>query len=151
MDQERQIAEAKERGEPIPVFPALISAPKPYPTGPKKPRKGLTQLSPEHQAAFQKRIKGLTAEEQELEEKAFLAELGAGRDLATAYVSIMSKQDAEREKRKQEGKETIGDKIVFAFRVRESFSQSEAEAQKAEAKEKDAAGEEPGVVDKKST
>jgi len=129
LDQEKQIEEAKAEGKSIPVFAPLVSSVKQRSTAATKAtiqkiEKPLSQLSPENQALFQKRMEGLNAEERELEERAFKAELETGRELASAYVSIMAKQDAEREQRKIEGKETIGDKFTAAFRFRPTYNKS---------------------------
>lgn len=149
LDQEKQIEEAKAEGRPIPVFPALVSSIKQKPIGAikatiQKTEEPLSQLSPENQALFQKRIEGLDAEERELEERAFKAEIETGRELASAYVSIMAKQDAEREQRKIEGRETIGDKFTNAFRFRPSYNKTQDEQSKS-------AGNETEVREKKST
>ncbi|KAG9245864.1 hypothetical protein BJ878DRAFT_574496 [Calycina marina] len=128
LDQEKQIEEAESEGRPVPVFPPLVASIKkskasgPTATAIAQAEKPLSDLSPENQAVFQKRIEGLDPEERELEERAFKAELETGKELATAYVSIMAKQDAEREQRKKEGKETIGDKLTAAFRVRPTYN-----------------------------
>ena len=142
LDQEKQIEEAKAEGKPIPVFPPLVSSVKQRSTAATKAtiqkiEKPLSQLSPENQALFQKRMEGLNAEERELEERAFKAELETGRELASAYVSIMAKQDAEREQRKIEGKETIGDKFTAAFRFRPTYKKPQDEVPKPEGTEAD--------------
>ena len=146
LDQEKQIEEAKAEGKPAPVFPPLVHSIKQKTTAATKAtlqqiEKPVSQLSPENQALFQKRIEGLNAEERELEERAFKAELETGREMASAYVSIMAKQDAEREQRKRDGNETIGDKFTAAFRFRPNYDKVQEEQAKQE-KSKKEGGEE---------
>ena len=51
-----------------------------------------------------------------LEERAIKAEIQAGEEVAGHLTNIFEKQEAERKKRKEEGKETIADKVTSIFR-----------------------------------
>lgn len=123
LDQEKAIEAAKAEGKPLPAFPPLLSA-KPTSTTASithnlednkfKP----SDLSPSVQKGFKKRLEGLKDEEREVEERAIKAEIQAGEQVAASLGTIYEKQAEERKLRKEQGKETIGDKLssVFGFR-----------------------------------
>ncbi|KAK0101351.1 hypothetical protein ONS95_006526 [Cadophora gregata] len=126
LDQEAAIEAAKASGEPIPEFPPLLSSTKKK----SSPQPGTThanldenKLKPSDlpqkvQAAFKKRLDGLSDEEREVEERAIKAEIQAGEQVAQSLGNIYERQAEEKRIRKEQGKETIGDKIssVFGFR-----------------------------------
>jgi hypothetical protein len=128
LDQEKLIEEAKAEGRPIPTFPPLISSsktkvakPAAQPVPVKVPDN--TELNPADlpapmQTSAKQRLEGLEGEERKLEEMAIKAEIQASEELAGHLGSIYEKQAEERRKRKEEGKERIGDKIqsLFGFR-----------------------------------
>jgi hypothetical protein len=70
------------------------------------------------QKGLKKRLEGLKDDEREVEERAIKAEIQAGVQVAEQLGSIYEKQAEERRIRKEQGKETIGDKItsIFSFR-----------------------------------
>jgi hypothetical protein len=126
LDQEKAIEDAKAEGRPIPTFPPILSFPKsrvskaPTDTTPKstlddnqvKP----SDLAPKVQEALKKRLEGLSDDQRILEERAIKAEIQAGEQVAGHLTTIFDKQEAERKKRKEEGKETIADKLTSIFR-----------------------------------
>jgi hypothetical protein len=125
LDQEKAIEAAKEAGEPIPSFPPLLSNRKT--TKSTSPTSQTTlednkvkasDLPASVQASLKKRLEGLNDEEREVEERAIKAEIQAGEQVAANLGIIYQKQEEERKIRKDQGRETIGDKIstVFGFR-----------------------------------
>jgi hypothetical protein len=126
LDQEKAIEDAKAEGRPIPTFPPILSFSKsrvskaPADTTPKptlddnqvKP----SDLAPKVQEALKKRLEGLSDDQRILEERAIKAEIQAGEQVAGHLTTIFDKQEAERKKRKEEGKETIADKLTSIFR-----------------------------------
>jgi hypothetical protein len=119
LDQEAAIKAAEAEGKPIPTFPPILSyaqaginaqasvAPTTAET--------TSNLPIETQKKMAERLKGLSPEEKILEEESMKAELKAGEQLAGRLGSIYEAQEAERRKRKEEGKETIGDKLTSIF------------------------------------
>jgi len=126
LDQEAAIETAKAEGRPIPEFPPLLSKTSISKTSPTRPTQSTStstidmasQLSPAVQAQLKKRLEGLNDEQRQVEERAIAAEIQAGEQLAGHLGTIYQKQDEERQRRKDQGKETIGDKVasVFGFR-----------------------------------
>jgi hypothetical protein len=124
LDQEQAIETAKAEGKPIPTFPPLLSAKGKF-TASQKPQPTLddnkvkaSDLPASVQASLKERLEGLNDEERELEERAIKAEIQAGEQVAERLGTIFQKQDEERRVRKEQGKETIGDKVssIFGFR-----------------------------------
>lgn len=126
LDQEKAIEAAKAEGKPIPSFPPLLSrsktsTPSTVPSTQSTVEDNKTQpsdLPVSVQANLKKRLEGLNDEEREVEERAIKAEIQAGEQVATQLGSIYEKQAGERRKRKEEGRETIGDKITSIFGLR---------------------------------
>jgi hypothetical protein len=126
LDQEEAIEKAKAEGKPIPSFPPLISsmpkAAKPAATTPVKAfddnRVQPSDLPASVQASLRKRLEGLNDQERRVEELAIKAEIQAGEQVAQQLDTIYDRQAEERRKRKEEGKERIGDRIssIFGFR-----------------------------------
>ena len=126
LDQERAIEAAKEAGEPIPLFPPLLSSKRK--TSTSDSQKSQTDLDDDKlkasdlpasvQAGFKKRLESLDGEEREVEERAIKAEIQAGEQVARNLGTIYQKQEEERKQRKEQGRETIGDRIssIFGFR-----------------------------------
>merc|ERR1712225_97187 len=77
-----------------------------------------SDLPPKVQAAFKKRLDGLSDEEREVEERAIKAEIQAGEQVAQSLGNIYERQAEEKRLRKEQGKETIGDRVssIFGFR-----------------------------------
>lgn len=115
LKQEAQIEEAKAAGKEIPKFPPLLSNRPNFETPPQQQTIRVEDLSPQVQAGFKKRLEGKTGEEREVEERAIRAELQSGEDLARNLGNMFDQQKAEREARKKEGKERIGDRFSSAF------------------------------------
>jgi hypothetical protein len=127
LDQEEAIEKAKAEGKPIPSFPPLISSmpkaakPAAAPTSVKTLDDNRVQpsdLPASVQASLKKRLEGLNDQERRVEELAIKAEIQAGEQVAQQLDTIYDKQAEERRKRKEEGKERIGDRIssIFGFR-----------------------------------
>lgn len=119
LEQEKAIEAAKAEGRPVPTFPPLLSSksrnlPVPIDDSGIQP----SDLKPKVQKGLKKRLEGLNDEEREVEERAIKAEIQAGVQVAEQLGSIYEKQAEERRIRKEQGKETIGDKItsIFSFR-----------------------------------
>lgn len=114
LDQEAAIEAAKAEGRPIPTFPPLVTAPidPTSGTGQIEP----SDLSPAVQKQMKKRLDGLNDEEREIEEKAIKAEIEAGEQVASHLGNIYQKQEEEMRTRKEQGRETIGDKLSSAFK-----------------------------------
>lgn len=138
LDQEKAIETAKAEGQPIPKFPPLMSsAPIPTPTGTEpnsQPNTPTTttklqpsDLPPEAQEQIKERLKGLKDDNREVEERAILEEIWAGEKVAGKLGSIYEKEREERRKRREEGKETLSDKVSTFFTGRWSLSGLEEE------------------------
>jgi hypothetical protein len=119
LEQEKAIEAAKAEGRPVPSFPPLLSSnsknlPVPIDESGLRP----SDLKPKIQKGLKKRLEGLKDDEREVEERAIKAEIQAGVQVAEQLGSIYEKQAEERRIRKEQGKETIGDKItsIFSFR-----------------------------------
>jgi hypothetical protein len=119
LEQEKAIEAAKAEGRTLPTFPALLSSESKNLLLSKEDG-GLqpSDLKPTVQKGLKKRLEGLKDEEREVEERAINAEIQAGVQVAKQLGSIYEKQAEERRIRKDQGKETIGDKInsIFSFR-----------------------------------
>ncbi|KAL3418539.1 autophagy protein [Phlyctema vagabunda] len=114
LDQEKDIEKAKAEGRPIPSFPPLLSSAKQI-----KEQTALTdssKLPAKTQADLKERTKDMSVIEKELEEASITAEINSGRQVAGGLSAIYRKQDAERAKRKEEGKETLGDRFTSIIR-----------------------------------
>lgn len=115
LKQEEQIEEARAAGREIPKFPPLLSQRPNFAPEAKQQTIRVEDLSPQVQAGFKKRLEGKTGEEREVEERAIRAELQSGEDLARNLGNMFDQQKAEREARKKDGKERIGDRFSSAF------------------------------------
>ncbi|CAL3971972.1 unnamed protein product [Diplocarpon coronariae] len=116
--QEEAAEAAKAEGKPAPEFPPLLSSLGPKTSAPASPEESkmkAADLSPKMQAEFKKRLDGLSGDEREVEEKAINAEIQAGVQVAENLGGIYERQAEERRLRKEQGKETISDKILSAF------------------------------------
>lgn len=124
LDQEKAIEEAKAEGRPTPSFPPLLSS-RSKGTSPTNTTPNTTSdnnhvqpsdLPPKVQEALKARLEGLSEDQRILEERAIKAEIQAGEQVAGHLTTIFETQEAERKKRKDEGKETIADKVTSIFR-----------------------------------
>jgi len=125
LDQEAAIETAKAEGRSIPEFPPLLSKTsisKTSPTQLTQPTptdtEDMASLSPAVQTQLKKRLEGLNDEQRQIEERAIAAEIQAGEQLAGHLGKIYQKQEEERQRRKDQGRETIGDKVasILGFR-----------------------------------
>lgn len=123
LDQEAAIEAAKAEGKPVPEFSPLLSS---------RAEKASTATTPATKASsvepfqatelpdnlrkqLEKRLEGLDKEARDVEERAFAAELKAGEQVAGGLGTIFQKQEEEKRLRKEQGKETIGDKLTSIF------------------------------------
>lgn len=125
LEQEEAIEKAKAEGLPIPSFPPLFSSkPKTTATAAAQEiplQENLSQTSDlpaSVQAGLKKRLEGLNEPERKVEEMAIKAEIQSGEQVAAQLGKIYGKQAEERQKRKEEGKERIGDRISTIFGIR---------------------------------
>lgn len=121
LDQEEAVEAAKAEGRPIPTFKPILTKP------PSKINSGETEvpfegnklqpadLNPRVQKALKKRLEDLPEAERELEERAIKAEIQAGEQVAGHLETLYEKQAEERRKRKEAGRETIGDRLSTMF------------------------------------
>jgi len=114
LDQEAAIEAAEAEGRPIPAFPPLVTAP----IAPTSETDHIepSYLPPAVQKQLKKRLEGLSEEEREIEEKAIKAEIQAGEQVAGHLGDLYQKQEEEKRTRKEQGRETIGDKISSIFK-----------------------------------
>lgn len=129
LDQEEAIEKAKAEGRPIPSFPPLItSRPKAVTSTDTSPTSSTpkenhlddntiqtSDLPASVQASLKKRLDGLSEPERRIEEMAIKAEIQAGEQVAGQLGSIYDRQAEERRKRKEAGKESMGDMISGWF------------------------------------
>ena len=127
LERERAVEEARAAGLPIPTFPDILPSSK---TAPLKPARitppasaenpvplppDLEGLKPRVKAQLRERLKDLSPEDRELEEKALSAEVAAGATVGK-QLNKMYEDEAEAKKlRKEQGRETIGDRIGSLF------------------------------------
>lgn len=123
LDQEKAMEAAKAEGKPLPSFPPLLSSKSKSTTTStlhnlEDNKFKASDLPASVQKGFKKRLEGLNDEERDVEERAIKAEIQAGEQVAASLGTIYEKQAEERKLRKEQGKETIGDKLssVFGFR-----------------------------------
>jgi len=126
LEQEKAIQGAKAAGLPVPQFPPIVpsmstAAPataaytQAAETLPEEDRITLDKLRPSIQAKLKKRLKGLNADQKELEEKAINAEIEAGDKLARDVTTLFEQQAQSRKERREQGKDTWTDKISGVF------------------------------------
>lgn len=120
LDQEAAIEVAKAEGRPIPTFAPLMSTSTTSTTEAIAQRANElagakeAELSPEVRKQLQE-AKNLSEGEKELTQRAIAAEIKAGEEVATNLGNIFKKQDEERRKRKESGKETLVDYLGSLF------------------------------------
>ena len=128
LEQERKVKEAKAAGLPIPTFPSLIPSPKSAepvhaanvlpagsPTSEIQLPKDLEDLKPKVKAQLRERLKGLSTEEREIEEKAMAMEIAAGETVGKQIDQMYEETGKAKQLRKEQGRETFGDKISNLF------------------------------------
>lgn len=124
--QEKAVAEAEKEGKEMPKFAPLLengessvtapataaaatAAKEEVPEIPKT--SPLAKLPLDIQAQIKEKLEGLTGIERELQEKALAAEVSAGQEVKANLKHIYKDSNAERQKRVEEGNETIVDRV----------------------------------------
>jgi len=127
LERERAVEEAKAAGLPMPTFPNILSSSKTTPSTPTQvapPASAenpiplppdLEGLKPKVKAQLQDRLKDLSPEERALEEKALAMEIAAGETVGKQIDKMFEDQARAKKLRKEQGKETFGDKIGSLF------------------------------------
>jgi len=125
LEQEKAIEAAKAVGQPVPHFSPIIaskatataSAPSTSQSEAVPPDERITvdKLRPDVQAQLKKRLEGLNPEQKEIEEKAINAEIEAGERLARQIGTLFEQQAQNKKERREQGKETLSDKISGLF------------------------------------
>jgi hypothetical protein len=111
MEQEAAVEEAKKEGRPIPKFTPLIPKPIVRITD-DKPE---VELSPHLAKKLKEQLEKVPEEERHAEEEAIKAELRAKAEVAAKVQGIWAEQAREKEKRKAEGRQTLGDRVSSLF------------------------------------
>lgn len=119
--QEKEIEDAKAEGKPAPVFPPLLSSRPNFgaanePASTRENPIEIEDLREKVKKPLNKKLDTLEGEQRELEERAIKAEIEAGTQVAERLDVLHKEQDEERQKRKEQGKETIADKVFMLFR-----------------------------------
>ncbi|OBT98655.1 hypothetical protein VE01_03652 [Pseudogymnoascus verrucosus] len=123
--QEKAVQEAEKEGKEMPKFEPLLgkggssvtaitpaeaaAAKEQVPEIPKT--SPLSKLPLDIQAQIKEKLEGLTGIERELQEKALAAEVSAGQEVKANLKDIYKDSNAERQKRVEEGNETIVDRV----------------------------------------
>ena len=124
LERERAVEEAKTAGLPIPTFPDMISSSastQPQPTaalvssGQRPLPPEFERLDPKVKEQVRDRLKNLTPEEREVEEKALAMELVAGENVGKQINQLFEDQGKAKKLRKEQGRETLADKIGSVF------------------------------------
>ena len=127
LEREQAVEEAKAAGLPVPTFPDIISSstslasaqPQSTPAvGSSEDQPlpaGFEGLKPKVKAQVRDRLKNLTPEEREVEEKALAMELAAGETIGKQINQIFDDQGKAKRLRKEQGRETVADKIGSIF------------------------------------
>lgn len=129
LERERITEQAKAAGLPAPTFPDILSssaikaslqapstpvgsssAEEPQPLPPD-----LEGLKPKVKAQLRDRMKDLSPEERALEEKALAMEIAAGETVGKQIDKMFEDQARAKKVRKEQGRETFGDKIGSIF------------------------------------
>lgn len=124
LEQEAAVEKAKAEGQPVPTFPPLFSGQKAPTTATAKTRDATpaapgpaesvnlpAEPGPNTLKEWKEKLEKLPEKDRAAEEEALRAEYRAKLELAGRVQSIWQDQAKEREARKAEGKETIGDRV----------------------------------------
>lgn len=121
LEQEKQIAEAKAAGKEAPRFGPLFEDLPAQGTGPRaaqaplpKPRE-LEMLNADARVKFEKKVKDMSPQERELEERAFAAELALGIETSHRLERHRNEVKEAKQARKEQGQETVTDKLSSFF------------------------------------
>lgn len=119
--QEAEIAKAKEEGRPIPTFPSVLQGARTAPASTAAaslPQSGTT-IPLEPDAATVESWKGkldkLNETDRATEMEALRGEYRAKQDILAQVEKIKEETSKEREARKADGKETMGDRVKSIF------------------------------------
>lgn len=124
LEEEKLTEAAKANGEPKPNFPPLLSHQPSFSLSTeteviRKDVENATRLPSDLKESVRKQLKTRLEElpliEREVEEQVIKAEIRAGESLGKNLTEIYKKQKEERKLRKEQGKETIGDKVISVF------------------------------------
>lgn len=121
LEQEAAIEKAKAEGKPVPTFKPLIStvqAPAPAAAAATTTTTTNTQNGADTvdvQTRFKARLDKLPEEERAAEEEAMRAELRAKAEVASKVKTLWDEQAEGRRQRKEEGTQTVGDRISSIF------------------------------------
>ncbi|KAK3329592.1 hypothetical protein B0H66DRAFT_597167 [Apodospora peruviana] len=117
VEQEAAIDQAKKEGKPVPSFQSVLG----------QEREKLERLQKHHQTpevpepapemveSWKEKLDKLKEEDRAAEEEALKAEHKAKAEMAARIQELWAEQAKEREARKAEGRETIGDKVKGFF------------------------------------
>ena len=125
---EKAIEEAKAAGQPIPTFPSILSPNQtPIATTPTESTdtssppvadnlpilspETIRAMKPEAALGLRKKLMDMDPFAREAEEKAVMAELRSAEEAAEKLAMINTKMSEERQKRRDEGRATVGDTI----------------------------------------
>ncbi|CAG8956731.1 hypothetical protein HYFRA_00012275 [Hymenoscyphus fraxineus] len=117
LDQEKAIEKAKEEGLPPPAFPPLLAPPKKRldtseSASGRKDAEEISDLRERIQAPLKKQLGKLEGEERDLTETAMKAEIAAGAQVARRLEAIEKEKAEQRRIRKEQGQETLVDKVA---------------------------------------
>ncbi|RKF57242.1 putative autophagy protein [Erysiphe neolycopersici] len=124
LEEEKLTDAAKSNGELKPKFPPLLTHPPSLSLNAetealRQDVENATCLPSDLKESVRKQLKTrleeLTPIEREVEEQVIKAEIRAGESLGVNLTEIFKKQKEERRLRKEQGKETIGDKVISVF------------------------------------
>lgn len=127
--QEKAVQEAEKEGKELPKFAPLLekggssvtataaaAAAAAKEEAPEIPKTSpLANLPLDIQAQIKEKLEGLSGIERELQEKALAAEVSAGQEVKANLKDIYKDSNAERQKRVEEGNETIVDRVSSIF------------------------------------
>lgn len=122
LEQEEAIEQAKKDGLPPPAFPPLL-APRPKVAkdtsgNSDEPKKisEISDLRDKFKKPLEKRLEGLSGPERDVEEQNIKAEIAVGTQIADQMKAMEKKAAEERRIRKEQGRETLADKVASIFR-----------------------------------
>lgn len=105
LEQEAAIEAAKKEGKPIPKLEPVFTAP----TAAEDAK--IPALSEEARRKWKEQLEKLPEEDRAAEEEALKAELRAKAQMVSKIQGLWQEQAEERKARKEQGKETVTDKI----------------------------------------
>jgi len=124
IEQERLREEAKSEGRELPEFEPVMSkgnlarmlgTAASTTMGAQQKQSVLDTISEERRAEFEKRTEGKSVETVELELRALEAEMAHNQVLSKDALSILEAEKRKRRERKEQGKMTFGDRIMYLW------------------------------------